>query len=159
MVSSCYEIFCLQRSRTAFVNLPGPPPTSFPDALTFFRRWSKSLQHSSSLNKPDHEDDDGDDEQDMNDSTHRVAAHQSQKPIKPGESQKWSKACVPPSRDESSEFLTLASYEAGSPGVSPFSFRQASIPAWTAFVIRRFFSSIRPFPSTRAEVTASLICS
>ncbi len=48
--------------------------------LTFFRRWFPSLQHFSSLNKPDHQDDESDDQQDMNNSTQGVAAHQPQKP-------------------------------------------------------------------------------
>jgi hypothetical protein len=48
--------------------------------LTFFRRWFPSLKHFSSLNEPDYQHDDGDDEQDMNNSTHGVAAYQSQEP-------------------------------------------------------------------------------
>jgi len=76
-----YEIvFSIQRYRTVRKIFPALPPTSYPDALTFLRRWSKSLQHSSSLNEPDHEYDDGDDEQNVNNPAHRVAAHQSQKP-------------------------------------------------------------------------------
>jgi hypothetical protein len=46
----------------------------------FVRQGSESLDSSSALNNLDQQHNDGNDQQDMNNSTHRVTGHQSQSP-------------------------------------------------------------------------------
>jgi hypothetical protein len=74
-----YETFSPEGVATIGTMFPtrSPPPFQTPHLP---RQGSESLQHSSSLNKPDHYHNDGDDQQDMNDATHRVATHQPKQP-------------------------------------------------------------------------------
>ncbi len=68
-------------------------------SLTFnhlFVTYSTYKSDFSSLNDPDHYHDDGDDQQDMNDSTHRVATQQIPATTELRESHIWSKACSTP---------------------------------------------------------------
>jgi hypothetical protein len=73
-----YKIFS-PKDVTPFARSPGPAAHLLSGCLAF-PQGPPSIEHSSFLNKPDRQDDDGDDQQDMNYSTHRVAAHQ---PLEP----------------------------------------------------------------------------
>ena len=80
MVKCLFMKLLCSRHRGIY-EIPIRPSSHLPFGHCVFpMRWSASLQYSSSLNKPDHEYDGGDDQQDMNESTHRVADYQSQKP-------------------------------------------------------------------------------